>query len=158
MYYQTKISDHSVLRISVGDLDAYSMVFEKDSGSWVPHGAVVYWDCLTKMAANIKRMEESRMWTVKSEARPLTLKRVRTDGVVTNMGTRITEDPALFYARKVLHRLSKHTRSVVAEVTAQNGAVMRYHAFRDFERSSKVVFTPMGSDASVSMPLVKPVI
>jgi len=147
---------YDVIRYSIGDQDAFSQRWKFDDmrKEWRPHSHMVRYMCLKTLEASLwglmtngskkfrdhVRMVSSCGHDSPSTIRELRLKAVRTDHHVTDLGIRTTGEPALIYARKVLAGMSKRIKHVTAVTRDKHGNTAHFNAYRDFERSSHMLF------------------
>jgi len=140
------------IRYSIGDQDAFSQLWKYDDmrEEWRPYTHMTRWVCLQSLAQTVKLTMNNRYKDIEevtftphdhpSTIRELRLKAVRTDHHVTDLGIRTTGEPALIYARKVLAGMSKRIKHVTAVVTDKHGNKAHFNAYRDFDRSSHMLF------------------
>lgn len=147
---------YDVIRYSIGDQDAFSQRWKYDDmrKEWRPHSHMVRYMCLKTLEASLwglmtngNKKFRDHVHTVLSTPhdhpsiiRELRLKAVRTDHHVTDLGIRTTGEPGLIYARKVLAGMSKKIKHVTAVATDKHGNTAHFNAYRDFERSSHMLF------------------
>lgn len=146
------VKNYDVVRYSIGDQDAFSQFWKYDDmrEEWRPYSDMTRWVCLQSLMQTIKLTLNNRFEDIEdfvfiphddpSTIRELRLKAVRTDHHVTDLGIRTTGEPALIYARKVLAGMSKRIKHVTAVTRDKNGNTAHFNAYRDFERSSHMLF------------------
>lgn len=150
--YSKGFRNFDAIRYSIGDQDAFSQLWKYDDmrEEWRPYTHMTRWVCLQSLSSNIKSTLKNRLENIEklrvtphdhpSTIRELRLKAVRTDHHVTDLGIRTTGEPGLIYARKVLAGMSKKIKHVTAVATDKHGNKAHFNAYRDFERSSHMLF------------------